>query len=401
MVSARRDGMVCHDASCNVMTSESVSNPVEGLSPEIESLVSLARQKSQAGRNSIFETVQDLFLQKNAALSDRERALMGDILRQLIFEVEMSVRKDVAERLSRRDDAPRELVLALANDEIEVAHPLLVDSLVLEDADLIELVRHRTQAHQLAIAMRKTVSEDVSQSLVDTGNVSVITRLIENEDAKISETLMDYLVAESKTVDSFQNPLVSRKDLPPDMARKMYWWVSAAVRQHIVENFSVDPTEIDDSIEQVVKDRIESEVIAGPAPNAAAKAAQEIDGQGKLTEEFLINLLRDGEVSLFEASFARTIDIPIKLARRMLYEPGGEALAMACKAGGLSAELFTELYRLTRRAQSSPEPFDERQLVRLTDYFDCLRAPSAKALVKRWQREPDFLQALDQLNAGV
>ncbi len=255
----------------------------EGLNPEIASLIGLARRKSQAGRNSIFETVQDFFLQKNAALSDRERALMGDILRHLIYEVEMSVRKDVAARLAKRDDAPRELVLALGNDEIEVAHPLLIGSTVLHDADLIELVRHRTQAHQLAIAMRRSLPEVVSQSLVDTGDVSVITRLIENEDAKIFETLMDYLVAESKTVDSFQNPLVSRKDLPPDMARKMYWWVSAAVRQHIVENFSVDPNEIDDSIEDVVKDTIETEVVAGDQMTEGERAAHELNNQGKLT----------------------------------------------------------------------------------------------------------------------
>ncbi len=383
------------------MTSESASKPDENLNPEIESLIDLARKKSQAGRNSIFETVQDLFLQKKGALSDRERALMGDILRQLIHEVEMSVRKDVAARLAKRHDAPRELVLALANDEIEVAQPLLIDCTVLHDTDLIELVRHRTQAHQLAIAMRRTLSEEVSQSLVDTGDVGVITRLIENEDAKISESLMDYLVAESKHVDSFQNPLVSRQDLPPNLARKMYWWVSAAVRQHIVENFRVDPTEIDDSIEQVVKGKIETVVIAGDKQTEAERAAWEIDHRGKLTEEFLANLLKGGEVSLFEASFARATDIPIKLTRRMLYEPGGEGLAMACKAGGFSAEMFTTLYRLTRKANTSQEPFDERELVRLTDFFDCIRTPSVEALIKRWQREPDFLHALSQLNARV
>ena len=373
----------------------------EGLNPEIASLIRLAQQKSQAGRNSIFETVQGLFLEKNNSLSDRERALMGGILRQLIHEVEMSVRKGIAERLAKRDDAPRELVLVLANDEIEVAHPLLIDSTVLHDADLIELVRHRTQAHQLAIAMRKSLSEDVSQSLVDTGDISVITTLIENENAKISDSLMDYLVAESKHVDSFQNPLISRKDLPPNMARKMYWWVSAAVRQHIVKNFSVDPTEIDDSIEAVVKDKIEAEITAGDQLNEADQAALEIDRQGKLTEEFLVNLLKDGEVSLFEASFARSTKIPIKLVRRMLYEPGGEGLAMACKAGGFSVEIFTELYRLTRRANSSIEPFDEREFVRLTDFFDCMRAPSIEALVKRWRREPDFLHALNLMDAEI
>ena len=117
------------------MTDESVSKQDETQNPEIESLIGLARQKSQAGRNSIFETVQDLFLQKKDGLSERERTLMSDILRQLIHQVEISVRKDVATRLAKRNDAPKELVLVLANDEIEVAHSLLVNSMVLHDAD--------------------------------------------------------------------------------------------------------------------------------------------------------------------------------------------------------------------------------------------------------------------------
>lgn len=383
------------------MTKESVSNQAETLSPEIESLIGLARQKSQAGKNSIFETIQGLFLQKKDTLSERERSLMGNILRQLIHDVEMSVRKDVASRLAKLDDVPRELVLALANDEIEVAQPLLIDCTVLHDADLIEIVRHRTQAHQLAIAMRKSLSEDVSQSLVDTDDVDVITKLIENEDARISESLMEYLVAESKHVDSFQNPLVSREDMPANLARKMYWWVSAAVRQHIVENFRVDPTEIDNSIEDVVENQIETDATSSDKPSKAARAAREIDKQGKLTEEFLVNLLKDGEVSLFEASFARATEMPIKLVRRMLYEPGGEGLAMACKAGGFSAEMFTSLYRLTRNASTGQEPIDEREMVRLTDFYDCMRAASVQALVKRWNRDPDFLHALSQMNARV
>ncbi len=85
----------------------------------------------------------------------------------------------------------------------------------------------------------------------------------------------------------------------------------------------------------------------------------------------------------------------------MLYEPGGERLAMACKAGGFSTEMFINLYRLTRKANASQEPVDEREMVRLTDFYDCMRAVSAQALVKRWHREPDFLHALREMDSTV
>ena len=54
--------------------------------------------------------------------------------------------------------SPRDLVSALANDQIEVAHPILTQSTVLQDMELVEIIEHRTFGHQLAIAMRKMVS---------------------------------------------------------------------------------------------------------------------------------------------------------------------------------------------------------------------------------------------------
>lgn len=320
------------------------SNAGESPNFDIDNLLTLAREKSQAGRNSLFDTVQELFVTNDGKLTDRERALMSEILRQLIHEVELSVRQDVAKRLSERDDAPRKLVLALANDDIEVAHPLLLNNTVLHDVDLIEIIKHCTQAHQLAVSMRKKISEDVSDALVETGDTSVITRLLENEGAAISSASMEYIVAESKRVDTFPNLLINRKDLPPDMARKMYWWVSVAVRQHIVENFSINPATIDDSIGDAVKDKIDD--VGGDVEKVseAERVAEEMAAHNKLTEKFLLNTLRDSEISLFEASLAQTLDIRVKLMRRLIYEPGGEGLAMGCKAIGFSTETFGKFF---------------------------------------------------------
>src|SRR5690349_8722667 len=118
-----------------------------------EQLLELARDKTVAGRRALVATVTDLFLGSGELLNDRERALMTEILRHLIHDVEVEVRSALAERLSSERSAPRELVLALANAEAEVAHPILLHSEVLQDPDLIEIIHHRTLEHQLAISM--------------------------------------------------------------------------------------------------------------------------------------------------------------------------------------------------------------------------------------------------------
>ena len=103
--------------------------------------------------------------------------------------------------------------------------------------------------------MRKSLSEDVSEALVDTGQEDVIASLLNNHGAKVSRHVMDYLASESKRVDAYQNPLVRRPELSPELAERMSWWVSAALREHISERFSLDLGELDVSIETAVSEQ--------------------------------------------------------------------------------------------------------------------------------------------------
>ena len=161
----------------------------------------------------------------------------------------MSVRRTLAERLAMLPSAPRDLIVELANDQIEVAHPILMGSNVLHDTDLIEIIHQRTLEHQLAIAMRKNINELVTDALVESGNEDVIKVMLENPSARISRATMEYLVEQSKRVDTYQNPLLKRPDLEPQLAKRMYLWVSAALRTHIVTKFNIDVSALDETIE--------------------------------------------------------------------------------------------------------------------------------------------------------
>lgn len=57
-------------------------------------------------------------LGRDKHLSERERSLMTEISNDLIHDVEMAVRRALAERLALKENAPHELVGILANDEI-------------------------------------------------------------------------------------------------------------------------------------------------------------------------------------------------------------------------------------------------------------------------------------------
>ena len=130
----------------------------------VNQLLDLARDTSVAGRTALVGAVSDLYFDRAAGHGEAERALMTNILRQLIHDVEMSVRRALSARLADHDSAPRELVIILASDQIEAAYPILSRSAVLEDNDLLVLIQERADEHRLAIAMRQSVSALVSDA---------------------------------------------------------------------------------------------------------------------------------------------------------------------------------------------------------------------------------------------
>ncbi len=359
-----------------------------------EQLFALAHDKSVDGRRALFSTVCDLFLGESVTLSDRERALMGEILRQLVRDVELTVRKAVAERLARLMTAPHALLVELANDQIEVAFPILKESEVLREADLIEVIRHRTMEHQIAVATRKTLSAGVSAALVETGNQDVIAALLNNHGATITREVMDYLVNESKRVDAYQNPLVRRPDLPPDLAQRMYWWVSAALRKHIAHNFSVDMEAVDDAIEASATAIIKDDAEARSKPGKAEELVARIAELGELNTEFLVKALKQGELSLFENGFVRISGLKLTLLRRILYEPGGEGLAMLCRATGVDRDAFAAIYELTRKSADRGAERQSAQVIDPFELYDRTKARDAERVLKRWRRSSQYLDAL-------
>ena len=119
---------------------------------KLENLIDVAQESSSDKRRELLEGVTDLFLDDGAALSDQEVTIATEILGQVATEVERDVRARLSYRLADLDNAPVELIRQLANDDIQVARPLLENSGELSDEDLINIINKHGKGHQLSIS---------------------------------------------------------------------------------------------------------------------------------------------------------------------------------------------------------------------------------------------------------
>ena len=373
---------------------------MSAIATDVRNLFDLAHDRTTAGRSQLVSAIGEMMGERSRVLTLHERALINDILKKLIQDVARPVRKALAEKLSASPNAPKEVTALLANDEFDIASPILLNSQLLEDDDLMEIVRHRTISHRLAIAMRRVVNEPVSDALVATNSIDVIKALLENHGAKISAATMAYLVDQSKAVDAYQGPLLRRSDLPQDLAKKMYFWVSAALRHFIVENYAVDPVELDLTIATIAQQAAAHAPTPATPDEPAVNLARQLDARSDLTPDIIVETLRRGETPLFEAMLGQRIGLKPILARKLIYGSSGEGLVAACRAAGIDRTNFVNLFMLLQRARNDPMTRDPYLMSRSLELFDRLNPETAKKLVERWQINPEYLKSIMRLQGA-
>jgi len=379
----------------------SVISDMSAIATDVRNLFTLAHDRSTGGRSQLVSAIGEMMGDRSRVLTLHERALINDILKKLIQDVARPVRKALAEKMAGSPNAPKEVTALLANDEFDIASPILLNSVLLEDDDLMEIVKHRTISHRLAIAMRRAVSEPVCDSLVATNSVDVIKALLENHGAKISAATMAYLVDQSKAVDAYQSPLLRRADLPQELAKKMYYWVSAALRHFIVENYAVDAVELDLAIASIAQQAAAQTPTPATPDEPAVSLARQLDARSDLTPDIIVETLRRGETPLFEAMLGQRIGLKPILARKLIYGSTGEGLVAACRAAGIDRTNFVNLFMLLQRARNDPMTRDPYLMSRSLELFDKLNTETAKTLVERWQINPDYLKSVMRLQGSV
>ncbi len=82
-----------------------------------------------------------------------------------------------------------------------------------------------------------------------------------------------------------------------------------------------------------------------------------------------------------------------------MFEPGGEGLAIACRAVEVSKADFASIFLLSRSARPGDKVVDPSELTRVLDLYDRIKLDTAHQVVEHWRLDHDYLFALKQLNA--
>ena len=344
-----------------------------------------------AAQDALVRRLIDVVAMPGSRIPPQDRSMAGDILLDMLLHTTDRERSLCASRLAVCRDAPRRLLRYLAQCTFAVARPLLEESDAFDACDLVEIVQHSTIDHRLVIARRRNLCVTVTACLAQTGEPQVVRELLANRNAPLAETTVDRLVAQSREERSYCQLLVDRIEVRSSHAMAMFWWADAATRRKILTRHAADRSEMI----SICRDVFEMAAAEGWSDPVTRKALQLIERRQRNRAaierspyDSLEGAVTAAATNGIDAELAQEIGylagIKPVTAAKILSDPGGEGLAVLCKATGLKREyvrlIWTALRRPLDLAPGKPNPVFEN----VAETYEVLSVAKAQTTLRYW-----------------
>jgi uncharacterized protein (DUF2336 family) len=304
--------------------------------------------------------------------------MFDDVMSRLAREIDTSARTSFGLRLAAIPDAPPEVMRALAlDDEIAVAGPILSGAGHLDDAVLVEGARTKSQEHLLAISLRPSLVESVTDVLVERGNPQVALSTAANPGARFSDFGFSTLVKRSETDSDLAVRVWSRPEIPRQHMLKLFAEASDTVRSRLEDADRGKASLFRDMIAKA-SDELQAEARQQSAEYAAAEShVRSLHRSGELDESRLAAFAQAGKFDETTIALSILCDLPIGLIERATAQTHSEQVLVLAKAIGLSWDTVKAILLL----QTGTKASSTNELNTLFGRFTKLKAETAsKAL---------------------
>jgi uncharacterized protein (DUF2336 family) len=272
-------------------------------------------------------------------LTSTELKLAQDIVRVLARDVAENVRASLSRGLRHSPHLPRDVALKLAHDIDFVALPMLADSLVLTDEDLIEIVRHGSGLKQEAIASRPNLAETVSDALITHGAEPAVAVLMANNTAMIAEDSFNRAVTRFGDSHRVKEAMVLRDKLPITVAERLVTMVSKALQAHLMKTHDLTPATVSDIV-LTAREHAIVRLSVGASDDDLRQMVTQMQRNGRLTPSLILRALCTGDIGFFEAAMAVKSDVPLDNVQILIHEPSRRGLAALYQKAEMPAALY-------------------------------------------------------------
>ena len=342
-------------------------------------------------RRALLKRLADVVSLPASRINAFERAVTGDLPVEMLRLASHDERKRVAARLAPLAELPNSVARILLRDDPDVAALLIEQCASLSDADIVGCARDAGFEHRLMIAARRGLSEIVTETLFSFGEMEVIEAVLRNTTARLSQLGIETVVGLSRQSPSLCSPLLKRPELRPSGAYVMFWWCAPEDRRTILQRFAVSREVMQEASEDVFPMANQE----GWSDPVARKALQFIERRQRNRaavekspfdnlEPAVMVAARDGLTRETASEIAFLAGIKPLTGAKLLGDPGGEPLAILCKATGMSRVDLTNLWRSMRRPETTADGHIHPDWERVQITYEMLAVDRAQTVLRYW-----------------
>ena len=330
--------------------------------------------------------ITDLFVAGSGRHSKQQIELFDEVFKTLVAVIELETRIKLSQHLATAPDAPAALVRAFASDDaIVVAAPVLTESTALSDADLVVNARTRGQGHLYAIANRRTISEVITEVLIERGEPGVVHTVAKNAGARFSDGSFRELVARAGDDAQLALHIGMRHDIPRHHFLKLLETASASVCAKIAAANPRLANAVQDAVTEVIDD-INQEVRKHSPDHARAESrVKRLQNWHELSEGNVHAAARAQNFEQAAVALSVLACCPIEMAERAILNENPGVVQVIARAADCSWATVKALLLMTAADRRMSEP----DLARARENYQRLEAQTAKRVVEFYEARRD------------
>ncbi len=280
----------------------------------------LATDNEVRVRLALSEKVAQLLPELRPEQNEKITEMAFEILKTLASDQDKDVRSALANSVSKLGTVPKHIALTLAEDpEDSVAVPILEFSDLLDDDDLVSLIRGGLEKARLgAVARRSNLNGPVTEAIVETDELTAISELLTNETAKISDSAFDTLMDGSKHAPSLLEMIAVREAVTQKTLLKLARMASGALLKKLKAREDLG-AELEEEIDgQLERDgSSEAENGAKPEGDSIEDLVERMHQDGLLDAKCVMDAVRKGDHDFVSVAMAKIAGVPAAEVRKV------------------------------------------------------------------------------------
>ncbi|MBB4953387.1 uncharacterized protein (DUF2336 family) [Agrobacterium vitis] len=287
-----------------------------------------------------------------SALSEEDRRATYVAMTYLLDDQSPKVRLALADVLAEAPEAPRALIVSLAEDQPDIASKVILYSPVLQDRDLVDLAGRGCCVTRALIAARRGLSSSVAAALVEIGDVPECLVLLDNASASLSPFSLIRLAERHGREDSVRGALLDRVDLPGRARHLLLRYATDAFATSPLVCFALGEARLGRINREAAVSA--AAVIAGDVEfDEIPELVEQMCTNGHLTPALLMEVLCRGKADFFAGAIETLSGVHQRRVRSILATGRMHAVRALLESAGLGRSivpLFVEAVLLWRHA---------------------------------------------------